>query len=182
MSRSTLDTSPDFHIRLLDQLLAVIPHVLPPDEISFPVLWHTDLHAGNIMVKPEDKPDVVGILDWQGMSVAPLFMQSVFAKFVRYTGDDRIVVPPGIKIPSLPPDFELYPEDQKADIKRQLRMAILHKRYEVSIIYNSPYQACCTRVSANGARFTPFVQCIEDMIQGSPPSLPISHRKSEQLG
>ena len=36
MSRSTLDTSPDFHIRLLDQLLVVIPYVLPPDEISFP--------------------------------------------------------------------------------------------------------------------------------------------------
>jgi phosphotransferase family enzyme len=109
MSRSTLDTSPDFHtarkarevtcISLFDQLLAVIPHVLPPDEISFPVLWHTDLHAGNIMVKPEDKPDLVGILDWQGMSVTPLFMQSVFAKFVRYTGDDRIVVPLGIKMP-----------------------------------------------------------------------------------
>jgi hypothetical protein len=38
MSCSTLDTSPDFHICLLDQLLAVIPHVLPPDLISFPVL------------------------------------------------------------------------------------------------------------------------------------------------
>ena len=108
MSRSTLDTSPDFHIRLLDQLLTAIPHVLPPDVISFPVVWHTDLRAGNIMVKPEDTPD------WQGMSVAPLFMQSVFAKFVRYTGDDRIVVPPGIQIPSLPPDFEQYPEDHKS--------------------------------------------------------------------
>ena len=68
------------------------------------------------MVKLEGNPDVVGILDWQGMSIAPLFMQSVFAKFVRYTGDDRIVIPvipPGLKIPSLPPDFEQYPEDQK---------------------------------------------------------------------
>ena len=91
------------------------------------------------MVKPEDNPDMVGILDWQGMSVAPLFMQSVFAKFVRYTGDD-IDIPPGLQIPSLPPDFELYPEDRQADIKHQRRMAILHKRYEASIIYRSPYQ------------------------------------------
>ena len=140
MSRSTLDTSPDFHIRLLDQLLAVIPHVLPPDVISFPVLWHTDLHGANIMVKPEDTPDVVGFLDWQGMSIAPLFMQSVFAKFVRYTGDDRIVIPPGIQVPALPPDFEQYPEDEKADIKHHRRMAILHKCYEAKIIYNSPLQ------------------------------------------
>ena len=96
MSRSTLDTSPGVHISLLNQLLVVIPHGLPPDEISFSVLWHTDLHAGNIMVKPEGlktKPDLVGTLDWQGMSVAPLFMQSIFAKLVRHTGDDRIVVP-----------------------------------------------------------------------------------------
>ena len=77
MSRSILDTSPDFHIRLLDQLLAVIPHVLPPDVISFPVLWHTDLHGGNIMVKPEGNPDVVGILDWQGMSIAPHCLRHV---------------------------------------------------------------------------------------------------------
>ena len=139
MSRSTLDTSPDFHIRLLDQLLAVIPHVLPPDFISFPVLWHTDLHGANVMVKHEGQPDLVGILDWQGMSVAPLFMQSVFAKFVRYTGDG-IVIPPGLKLPSFPSDFDQYSEDQKADINYQRRMAILHKTYEASIIYKSPSQ------------------------------------------
>lgn len=92
------------------------------------------------MIKPEGKPDMVGVLDWQGMSVAPLFMQSVFAKFVRYTGDDRIVIPPGIQIPSLPPDFGQYTEDEQAYIKGQLRLAMLHKRYEISIISNSPYQ------------------------------------------
>ena len=140
VSRSVLDTSPDFHIRLLDQLLAVIPFVLPPEQISFPVLWHTDLHAGNIMVKSEGTPDMVGVIDWQGMSVAPLFMQSVFAKFARYTGDDRIAIPPGIQKPSLPPDFGQYPEDEQVYLKSQLRLAILHKRYEFSIIYRSPYQ------------------------------------------
>ena len=140
VSRSVLDTSPEFHIRLLDQLLAVLPYVLPPEQISFPVLWHTDLHAGNIMVKHEGTPDMVGVLDWQGMGVAPLFMQSVFAKFARYTGDDRIVIPPGVQNPLLPLNFDQYAEDQQVYLKSQLRLAILHKRYEFSIIYHSPHQ------------------------------------------
>jgi aminoglycoside phosphotransferase (APT) family kinase protein len=76
-SRSILNTSPDFHIHLLDQLLAVIAHVLPPEPMSFPVLWHTNLHGANILIKQEGKPDMVRVMDWKGMSVAPLFMQSV---------------------------------------------------------------------------------------------------------
>lgn len=83
---------------------------------------------------------MVGVVDWQGMSVAPLFMQSVFAKFVSYNGDDRIIIPPGIQLPSRPPDFEQYTEDKQAYIKGQLRLAMFHKRYEISIIYNSLYQ------------------------------------------
>ena len=140
VSRSVLDTSPDFHIRLLDQLLEALPYVLPPEQISFPVLWHTDLHGGNIMVRPEGTPDMLGVLDWQGMGVAPLFLQSVFAKFARYTGDDRIVIPPGVQNPLLPPNFDEYPEDEQAYLKSQLYLAILHKRYEFLIIYHSPYQ------------------------------------------
>jgi hypothetical protein len=140
VARSSLDDSPETHIRLLDQFLAIAPHILPPEIISFPVLWHTDLHAGNIMIKPEGTPDVVAIIDWQGMGVAPLFMQSVFAKFVRYSGDDRIVLPPGIKIPTLPPDFAQYSEDEQTYIKGQLRLGIFHKCYEASIIRHSPFQ------------------------------------------
>jgi hypothetical protein len=92
------------------------------------------------MVKPEGAPDLVGIIDWQGMGVAPLFMQCVFAKFVGYTGDDRIVLPPGIKIPTLPPDFAQCSEDEQTYIKGQLRLGIFHKYYEASIIGHSPLQ------------------------------------------
>ena len=154
MSRSTLDTSPDFHIRLLDQLLAVIPYVLLPDDISFPVLWPTDLHTGNIMVKPKDKPDVVCILDCQGMSVAPL---NTLSSSWLWTISRR-------------PKANIY-------IKRQLRtIAILHKRYKIPIVYNSPCQHALHEYPQS------FVQRIEDMVRRSPPPRPISHRNSEQLG
>jgi hypothetical protein len=75
VARSALDDSPEFHIGLLDQFLAVAPYVLPLETVSFPVLWHTDLHAGNIMIKSEGTPDVAAIIGWQGMGIAPLFMQ-----------------------------------------------------------------------------------------------------------
>jgi hypothetical protein len=104
------------------------------------VLWHTDLHGTNIMIKQKGTLDIVGIIDLQGMNVAPLFMQSVFAKFARYTGDNRIVIPPGTQLPSCPPDFERYKEDKQSYIKDQLHLAMFHKHYEISIIYNSPYQ------------------------------------------
>jgi hypothetical protein len=92
------------------------------------------------MIKADGKPDMVGVIDWQGMSIAPLFIQSVFAKFARYTGDDRIIIPPGISKPSLPPDFDHYPQDEQAYLKCQFRLAAFHKRYEISIIYTSPHQ------------------------------------------
>ncbi|OJA19658.1 hypothetical protein AZE42_02813 [Rhizopogon vesiculosus] len=139
-SFSGLDTSPDIHVRLLDQVLALTPYLLPPDNLSFPVLWHTDLHGGNIMIKAEGAPDITGIIDWQGMSVAPLFIQCVYPKFVKYTGDDRIVLPPGLKLPELPPDFDQYSEDEQTFIKGQYRLAIFYKSYEASIAYNGPHQ------------------------------------------
>jgi hypothetical protein len=74
ITRSTL---PESHTHLLDQFIVVLPHVLPPDSRFFPVLWHTDLYASNIMVESKGKPNVTSIIDWQGMRVVPLFMQCV---------------------------------------------------------------------------------------------------------
>jgi hypothetical protein len=101
-SLSVLDTSP-VHVRLLGQLLVVTPYLLLPDN---PLLWHTDLHGGNIMIKAEGTPDITNIIDWQEISVAPLFLQYVFAEFAEHTGDDHIVRTSGITIPELPPDFD----------------------------------------------------------------------------
>jgi hypothetical protein len=137
MSRSVLDTSTDIHIRVLDQFLAVIRRLNRYPSQYCGTLISTLV---NIMVKPTGTPDMVGVIDWKGMGVAPLFIQCVFAKFAQYTGDDRIDIPPGLKIPSLPPDLDQYPEDEQVYLKGQLRLTILHKGYEYSIIYHSPYQ------------------------------------------
>ncbi|KAG6374991.1 hypothetical protein JVT61DRAFT_3766 [Boletus reticuloceps] len=58
----------DAHVRLLDDFLAVIPSIIPPDILCGPVLWHIDFHEGS--------SDIIGLIDWQGVSVRPLFLQA----------------------------------------------------------------------------------------------------------
>ncbi|KAI9567965.1 kinase-like domain-containing protein [Boletus coccyginus] len=129
---------PDAHIRLLNNFLEVIPNILPPDELCAPVLWHIDLHASNIFVPSEGSPDILGLIDWQGISVRPLFLQASFAACVRYEGDDRIIIPPGMAAPTLPADFESYSEEDKEHSKGQERLAIIHKYYETRVMQRNP--------------------------------------------
>lgn len=129
---------PDAHIRLLDNFLAVVPSILPPDELCSPVLWHIDLHGSNIFVPSEGSPDISGLIDWQGISVRPLFLQATFAACVRYEGDNRITIPPGMAVPTLPPDFETCSEEDKEYLKGQERLAIIHKYYETRVIEHNP--------------------------------------------
>ncbi|KAF8555594.1 hypothetical protein OG21DRAFT_1410660, partial [Imleria badia] len=84
---------PDAHIRLPENFLAVIPSILPPEELCSPVLWPTDLHASNIFVPSEGSPDILGLIDSQGISIRPLLLQATFAVCVRYEGDSRITIP-----------------------------------------------------------------------------------------
>ncbi|KAG6375038.1 kinase-like domain-containing protein [Boletus reticuloceps] len=117
--------APDAHVRLLDDFLAVIPSIIPPDILCIPVLWHIDLHASNILVPCEGSSDIIGLIDWQGMSVRPLFLQATFAACVRYDGDDRITIHPGA-----------------LHLKEQMRLAMMHKYYELRVMkYNHLYFA-----------------------------------------
>lgn len=71
--------TPETHIRLLDQYLCVLPYILPRVTGSDrPVLWHHDLHPQNIFVDDRDPTKITGILDWQAVWAAPLFMQAKF--------------------------------------------------------------------------------------------------------
>ncbi|KAH7889320.1 kinase-like domain-containing protein [Phlebopus sp. FC_14] len=139
------DNLPDTHIRLLDDFLAVLPSILPGEDLCTPVLWHNDLHAANIFVAPEGQPDISGLIDWQGISVRPLFLAAGFASCLKYDGDERIVIPPGITSISPPPGYDSLPEEEKAYMKKQLRFAAMHKYYEIRVMQrNPPYFASQT--------------------------------------
>ncbi|KAF8446300.1 hypothetical protein L210DRAFT_2969073 [Boletus edulis BED1] len=137
--RPNHDEEPDTHIRLLGNILAIIPSILPPDEFCAPMLWHTNLQAPNIFVSSEGPPDIASIVGWQGISVGPLFLQATFAQCIEYCGDDRItIVPLKYILPLLPPDFETYSEEEQAYLKREEKLARLHKYYEVCIMQRHP--------------------------------------------
>lgn len=53
-----------------------IPHILPPEELCQPTIWHPDLSVGNIYVSASGDSHVEGIIDWQHTCVLPYFYQA----------------------------------------------------------------------------------------------------------
>jgi hypothetical protein len=95
---------------------------------SKPVLWHTDLHMGNIYVSPDDPAQILSLIDWQSISVLPLFLQARWPVFLE---------PPqhyvqGFDKPALPDNFDkLDPEDQQL-VRYEHEQNVAAKAYEVS--------------------------------------------------
>jgi hypothetical protein len=138
-TRHPPDNTPEAHIRLLDQFITLATHLIPPSEICAPVLWHTDLHGSNIMISESGPASIVGFLDWQGTTISPLFMQSGIPPFLRYSGDERIVIEPGVKSVPFPPGYgDLPPEDQQ-HLARHRRFALRQKYYELQVMQHSPH-------------------------------------------
>ncbi|CEL03732.1 hypothetical protein ASPCAL04878 [Aspergillus calidoustus] len=70
---------------LLDKLHKALPTLSQDQQVvnvSDPVLWHTDLHLGNIFFSPTDPAKIEGLIDWQSCHAAPLFLQSQFLDFL----------------------------------------------------------------------------------------------------
>lgn len=79
-ARASLDVQPiparDEYRRLITDYETLVPHMSP--RTSAYVLWHPDLHAGNILVTEATNPcKLEGIIDWQGALVAPSFTHMV---------------------------------------------------------------------------------------------------------
>lgn len=48
-----------------------------------PVIWHTDLHMGNIYVSPDEPSQILSLIDWQSVSMLPLFLQTRWPIFLE---------------------------------------------------------------------------------------------------
>lgn len=83
LRQSDSQGSPDCHIKLLDKSLEVVPHLIPHPGQNRSVLWHSDLHLGNIFVK---KNQIVSIIDWRGCSSLPVFHACRLPKFLNIHG------------------------------------------------------------------------------------------------
>jgi hypothetical protein len=98
-------------------------------KLSEPVLWHTDLHMGNIYVSHKDPVEIVSIIDWQSIVVSPLFLQARFPEFLP-VGEDYVL---GTKdFPQLPPNFDDMDAADREYAAYKLKEAKLAKAYELS--------------------------------------------------
>jgi len=98
-------------------------------KLSEPVLWHTDLHMGNIYV-PEDEPTkITSLIDWQSIVVSPLSLQARFPEFLPTSE----TYPLGTtKFPQLPPNYEEMDADDKQYAEHKFKEAKLAKAYELA--------------------------------------------------
>lgn len=109
-------------IKALKCYLAMIKHLLPTDQtILSPCIWHPDLHCENIFVDPENPTEVVGIIDWQSVEVAPLYNHARQPFFLDYEGPPTV----GLERPCLPENLaQLDPAAQAAANVLFLQMSL----------------------------------------------------------
>lgn len=134
----------------LIQTIAYHPDVI---SLSKPVLWHSDSHAGNIFVSPENPSSLLGIIDWQSTVIGPLFLQSHFPVFLKppkhYT--------PGYHIHELPENFDQLNEYDKQLALRDKQLATDCKAYEMNILNKN--KEAHNALGLNRNLWDPFYQC-----------------------
>ncbi len=148
--------SPDDYIRLLESTKKLIPLLASHPMItrsSSPVLWHADLHLGNIFVSAQDPTSVEGIIDWQSSLIAPMFLQCRVPVFLEPPKD----YVRGAEAPKLPDDFDQLDtiEQQRAILQRDL--ATRWKLYEMYTLINNLDVYNALRVDRR--LWEPFARC-----------------------
>jgi hypothetical protein len=128
--RSEAQKNPAAHISLYEKFRKVADYILPPGEMSKPVLWHCDLRPENIFVQNDRITSVIG---WQHAWVGPLFLQARNPPLVAYNGENML---------RLPEYYETLDEERdREEIERledQVDRSIILHYYESNIQAASP--------------------------------------------
>ncbi|EEQ27989.1 hypothetical protein McanCB56680_006204 [Microsporum canis] len=141
------------HIKLLEQFISILPYIIPPSEITQPILMHQDLHFDNIFVDATDPSKISGIIDWQGTYASPLFMQSRFPSI--FDCDDPY--PWGAIQPTLPEDFDALSPEEKRLAEESLDRLRLKKFYELASRKMNPLQVKAMDAMRNDEHPTSFI-------------------------
>ena len=127
--------SKELKVKVLQDFLKVSSKVLPKDPaLSNPTLWHGDLHTENIFVDPSDPTKVSNIIDWQAITVSPLFLQARHPSLIEFEGP----IPEGIKAPELPDNFDQMSEEAQLQAQNLRAAQNLYKLYEVNMLQQCP--------------------------------------------
>ncbi|KAJ6018526.1 hypothetical protein N7499_003275 [Penicillium canescens] len=101
-------------------------------EASQPILWHTDLHMGNIFVASDECSRIVSLIDLQSISVLPAFLQAQWPVFLK--PPQNYDYEKGIFEVKLRDDFDTLDEDGKMLAMREWSQVKLAKAYEISTL------------------------------------------------
>lgn len=93
-----------------------------------PIIWHSDLHMGNIFVSPNDQSRIISFIDWQSISILPAFLQAQWPEFLKQPKN----YPEGFVKPTLPDGFENLDSSDKGLATLEWNQAKRAKAYEVS--------------------------------------------------
>ncbi|KAL8955937.1 MAG: hypothetical protein Q9193_006380 [Seirophora villosa] len=97
-------------------------------------LWHHDLHLGNIFVSEDNHAQITCIIDWQGVSISPLFCQERWPIFLRPPEGYREGLS---EIPKLPENYGDLDKDDQLLARLEHGEAIAAKAYEATThMYN----------------------------------------------
>ncbi|GKZ83137.1 hypothetical protein AnigIFM56816_008221 [Aspergillus niger] len=133
LNRYGLNESVVEYYNLLQKLLLILPTLSQDSRIvrtADSVIWHTDLHLGNIYVSSDDPTIIEGVIDWQSAQAAPLFIQAQFPEFLRPPKDYT----PGTEVPALPDNFDELDADEKERAIEAHVAADQSKYYEMSCL------------------------------------------------
>lgn len=126
---------PKDHISLLSQYDLVAPSIEPKQEdLASPTLRHPDLHQSNIFLRPQST-DILGIIDWQGASMLPFFLQSGFP---GVCGHD-LGRPQTLEKPKLSDNFEEMSPDEQQEALMDL------KQKQTNLYYTAATGLKCER-------------------------------------
>ncbi|KNG48669.1 kinase-like protein [Stemphylium lycopersici] len=98
------EDDPEVDKRRAQRLLGLLPNIFPDEGETF-VVHHNDLNQANILLNDND--DLVGILDWECVHTAPLWLACQMPKFLEH--DMERDEPPN------PDEFPTYTRDDGTD-------------------------------------------------------------------
>ena len=114
---------------MLKTLCTAIPHILPHSTgHHLPLLWHKDLHFGNLFVSPEGK--ITCIIDWQNADILPFFLAARIPQFVDVEHDALLL--------ELPENFSEMPEATKVEVWERYRQSMLQQYYLADLRETAP--------------------------------------------
>lgn len=146
------------HIRLLEYTKRLIPTLASHPMIarsSSSILWHIDLHLGNIFVSNDDSTIIEGIIDWQSCLVSPMFLQCRVPAFLKRPND----YVKGNNATELPKDFDRLDTIQQQRAILEKSLATRWKMYEMYTFIKN--EEAYNALEVDRRLWEPFARCGE---------------------